>query len=339
MAVLTNTEVSQNVLVAVEITEGTAPASSWYRIPDLEFTPSWEASGQEFFGSTFKYASIFQLGKEWVAIRVRGPVGFGSQVFFLASAANYAAPVNGTPVTGKVWTFTPDIDGVNTSKSLNIQGGQTANKWQVGGCHVVDYSYDFNRDGATFECTLIGKRQTVGVTEETIDATVENVPLSPAAINCYSCATFGATPTQLDHVYAVRYNWSNLYNQEWPLKSTLTSWGDRYETRPTATMEVTALEQITSNDYTGQPFSMADMRAGTLNFFRLQCLGSQIGAGPDTYKFQIDTANLINGPVAKSFMDGLSVVTIPTLIASDPTSSKAYEQIIENTQVDFVSVA
>lgn len=338
MAILTNTETSQAVLVAVEATEGTLGAGSWYRIPDAKITPGWQRTSRAYTPSTFKFPTIIVNGKEWVVLTLEAPIGYASQVFWLSSGANYAAPANGDPVTAKLWTFTPDVDGVNASKSFSIQGGNAANSWQVLGAHVVNMSWHLDREEPTFTAELVARRQTLGAALETIDATVENFVVAGASIDVLSYATFGATPTTLDHVYAVDLTMGNLYGQEWPLKSSLTSYGDRYETMPEGTMTVTALEQQTSNDLVGHPFSFADMRAGTINFFGVKSTGAVIGIGPDTYLWQADVAALIgDGPIERTIVDGLVVVNIPLLLAADPVSNKAIQFKVRNLQVDFVT--
>jgi hypothetical protein len=331
MAVLTNTVIGQSVQLGVEVTEGTAvPANKL--LPDCKITPGWKRQGMTMVPSTYKFPTVVVNGRESSIFTVEGIVGCGTWVYWISSAGNYAAPVGAG--ADKTWTNTPTITGVNTSKTYTLEWGVPGTAYQAAGVHVVNLSVNVaGQEFVTFTAECIGKRITAGVTLTATPTAIENVPVVSTGVDVYEATTFAnltASPTQLNKIYNFEWSVSGLYGQDYPLKSSLTSWDDRYEMGGEYSAAITALEQVAGADFTGTPFTLADMRASTMNFLRVKFTGGTLGAG--TYLWQLDGAyhKAPDGPEPFGDRDGLRVLRWPLVPAADATSSKALEWKVVN---------
>lgn len=276
--ILANTEVSQTFQIGLETSEGVAVAAS-KRIPDWEVVPGWGMTGKVYTPSTFKFPTIRVHGKEWSIFEISGPIGFASYVYIMSSAGNYVAP---TGTTAKRWANTASISAVNTSKSYTMEWGNASAAYRAVNAHVVSYTTHWEFGEPTFKAQMIAKSIIPGITITPTPTTIENVPTKGAAIDIFSASSFAqldGLPTWLGHVYVVDIDHGDIYGQEWPLKSINTSWDSRFEKKPKTAVKVTALEQISGSDYTGTPFTLAALRAGTVNYVRIKATGSSIATG------------------------------------------------------------
>lgn len=297
MGTITNTEADYSFQLAVQTDDDVAATTGFKILPDARISePSWEGENVVFMPSGKRYPTISLYGQEWIAFDVEfASIGFGSVVYPLSSAANYAAPSGGGPYT---WTNIPNVGAVNSSKAFTVQAGNAVNAEQFIAARCIGYTVHTERVEPKLTTHWIAKRASLLSSGLTAGGTaIEDVPVSGQMLAYYYASSFAnlavpASRTRLLHCYSHDLDVNDLWVPEWPVNDYLQSYGDVSEQAGEYAVTLMLLEQLASGEFTGGPFTLAAMGRDTGYaspiYFRTQAMGPVIGTGTVTIAEIVD---------------------------------------------------
>jgi hypothetical protein len=268
--------------IGVETTSGTTvPANRRLTGAALSLGP--EVDIKKYRPSGFKFPTVSSLAKEWTSGRIEGPVTYTELVYFLNSVVK---SVNATGAgTDKTWTFSPATYGNDTVRTFTVEHGDSVTAVRFNHCMVTGLGMRFDRSGAELTGDFIGKAITSGITLTASPSDIAMMPVMVPDIAVKIASTqagLTAAPI-LDRVIAAEWNLTSRFAPVWTLNRSL-SYAASVETEPNLEVQFTIQANADGMAY------LADMRTGDTKFLRIEAIGPVIGAGPATYKLQIDTA-------------------------------------------------
>lgn len=290
MAILAASEVSHKFQLAKQTDDEVAAASGFKILQDASLAPpSWEGENIVFVPSGGRFPTVVIHGQEWTTFDIEfASLGYGTIVFPLASAANYAAPTGSDPYT---WSNIPNAASINAGKSFTVEEGNDTMCDRMIGARCIGYNPHFDREAPKLVTHWIAKRTETGQTLTGSAATVENIPVAGEHLAFYSADTFAhlaapASRVRILHAYTWDLDVNDLYAPEWPVNDALLSYGDVVEQMAEYGVEVIALDATSGSDFSGAPFTLAAMGRATGQatpiYFRAQAMGPVMSVGTIT---------------------------------------------------------
>lgn len=322
---------SRRLQLGVETTEGTVvPAIR--RFPNMRITPSPQMNFQTYNSTGSKFLSSVVPGSEWTEGDYEGPVSFGEIVYPFSSLLNYVAPVTVAGVS--TWTFTPNLNTTDTTKSFTMEIGNSAQADQVAGMFFNGITLTFSPDEASMKGSVMGYRlnpvasiTSAGVTD------VENFVANATRTQLYYASTFAglSSGTLVTRAFNAELNIDGKYGTYRAMNAATTGYSGRQEKVPDATLTLTLGAEYSGTDFI-EPITLADARAGAINYLRLKTDTTyNIGASSTAYSLTIDMACRVTAAYSLDSQDDvLKNVTWELSLAEDATSSKALSAVVTN---------
>lgn len=312
----------QTVQIGVETTSGTSVAAS-KKLQSMMIEPGPKAEIQSYRSMGSKFPAIAALGKEWTEANVGGGITYSEIIYPLSSVLKAVTP---TGTTAKSWVFSPATSAADTVKTFTVEQGsaERAHKFTYGLFNSMGMK--FTRESAEISGSMIGAAITDGITLTATPTSIELVPVLPTQVKVYLADLQSglAGATALARALSVEWNISDRFGPVWVLNGS-TTWAAFVETEPK--LEVKLLMEA---DTEGMAL-LTTMRAGSTKFVRIEAIGAQIAAGPDTYKLTIDTACKIMDVDPFSDEDGVFAIGFSMSGFHDATWGKATEVTAVNT--------
>lgn len=338
--------VAQGQQIGKEVTPGTAVAAT-KRLGALGFSlnPSVESEARRPRGS--KYASMVAVNKEWSEGDLTGTATYDEIVYALSSIFTTATVAQimdaATPTGAYSWTFTPSSLGADNPVTYTVQEGQStggAIAEQVSHVLVTDLDLNMSRDAVEVGGSVIGQQVQTGVTltANPTDVAANLVPIQPGDVCVYVSATAagldaaGASnpANRQGKVLSIHPSVGGRFSPVWYLNCVLSSFGAFVEApEPDFTVDYTV-----EADAAGMAW-LANFRAGTTQFVRIEALGPVIYAGNGSttqqrYTFRWDFAVKCLEPGEKSDEDGVYAISPVLQVVHDPTWGKATQVTVIN---------
>lgn len=332
-----HSRVAQTLLVAVEATEGTI-GSTFRTLPSLQVDIDMDANINTYRPSGNKYPTIAIEGKEWTMGKLSGPITYDEIVYLLSSIVNYIAPAGPTNTTVYTWTHTPSSTAQDTSKAYSIEWGDGASgsQYRTLGNFVNELSLKFTREAVELDGAVLGRRLSAGVTPSSSASTIDNSPVSPAAVDLFydtsAASNLSAESNPLTRAFEATFSIKKRFNPFWPLQSSQTSFAGRVEDAPDVTLSLKVGSDTSGTDFVA-PFTLSALRNGTTIYLRIKCSNGVIpGSGPSTnYKLLLDGAYKVTKAVKFEDIDGTLLGLGWEFTAfHDSTWGKAYQFVVTN---------
>ena len=314
--------VREHVQVGIESTYGTAVAAD-HNLRSMSVDIDAAGDNELFRPDGHKFNALAIHNMEWCTIAVNGKLTYTETDLILASI--FGAPTTTTVgSTGKKRVYDQLDTAADATQSLTIQKGQAARAHQVAGAILTDYTFTFSRkNGATLAGTGIGQLLTDPVTLTASPTDLELTPLSARDVSLFIDATAaGLGTTQMLRAFNVVFDQKGKYGPVWTLDNTQPTFATFVELAAanTCTLRLEA-------DAAGMAH-LADYRADSLIFVRLQAIGRVFEAGtpPLTYTLDYDVALAIKTPKnLGADEDGIVVIDYDCEMVRDSTWGKAVE--------------
>lgn len=320
--------INQRIQVGAEslTSLGTAVPANKNLLPfDFKFGPSFNLT--PFMATGHKYTTIQEANEEWVDGTMTGAGCYNTLVYPLAGAMGSVTPVaSGISITAKDWVFSPPITGSRVPQTYSFEQGDstTAEKFAYG--LFTQFGYKFDRSSFA----VSGKILAHALNESaTMTASPTSVPLAPIVanqINVYIDDTqVGLGTTQALKFISGDYSMDGIYGPAWFVNRANSSFSNHVDLAPKATFKI-----IVEADVTGKAL-LAKVRAGVLQYIRVECVGPQIDVTNTINNgFKHDMAVFIGKP--DQFTDGAGVYQIgfECTVAEDSTWGKSQQFTLTN---------
>lgn len=239
--------------------------------------------------SGYKYATIVVPGKDFVEGRLTGSPTYTELVYPLSSllgAATIATPSGGT--NSRSWTFAPSSTANDAARTFTVELGSSVRAQQFAYGLVTGLTMTFDRDKISLGGSMLGYAMTDGFTMTSTATAISLVPILAKQMTVYSDATSGSLGSStLTRVLSGELSITNKYGPLWVVNAANASFVTHIDIEPQARLRLTV-----EADSGGQAH-LANARAGTTEFVRLQAVGDVIEAGTITYKNTVDLAGKI----------------------------------------------
>lgn len=275
--------ISQGVQIGVESTSGTAVAAN-KKLLGMSIEPNVKVNVKNYRPMGAKFSTITALGKDWTEAKISGPLTYTDIVYMLAGNVAYAAPVQQGGTTAYLWTATPAQSSEDTIKTYTVEQGSSVRAHKAAYGLVNSFGYSITRDEAMVKGSMLMKPITDGITLTATPTDIALVPCLPTEFSLYNDPASGDLgTTKLTRGFSVDWECSNRFLGVWPIDAAVSGFASHVETEPEPIFKV-----LLEADAVGMGF-LADVRAGTRSFFRVEAIGAEVDTGYD-YTFQHDVS-------------------------------------------------
>lgn len=305
---------------------GTPVAANKNLLPfDFQFGPSFDLSS--FMATGHKYTTIQEANEEWVDGTMSGYGCYNTLVYPLAGAMGSITSVaSGDSTTAKDWIFSPPITGSRVPQTYSFEQGDsvTAEKFAYG--LFTQFGYKFDRSSFAVSGKILAHQLNESAT---MTASPTSVPLAPIVanqINVYIDDTQeGLGTTQFLKFISGDYSMDSIYGPAWFVNRANASFSNHVDLAPKATFKI-----LVEADATGKAL-LAKVRAGVLQYVRVECIGAEIDATNSINNtFQHDMAVFIGKPDQFTDSSGVYAIGFECTVAEDSTWGKAQEFTLTN---------
>lgn len=322
-----NSALTQLTQIGVETTPGTAVAAPKL-LQSLGFTWSPQLTNRIFRPTGQKYGTVAAKGRDWTQLGVTGVPTFDEIVYPLSSilgAAVVTTPDATNAPTARLWTFSPSNAAEDAVKTFTIEAGNATRARRAAYMLFSALNLNIGRDNVELGGSAMARRIETGITLTASPTGIPLVPILGDQFSIYSDATSaGLGTTKLLRTFAAEWGISDKVGGVWPLDAAQTSYAAHVETDPDPTLTLRPMA-----DSVGESF-LADLRAGTKRFIRLEAAGPSLG-GTVTYRLRIDMAVLVREVAEYSEDDGVFVSPYTFEIVNDTTWGRPLQVAVTNT--------
>lgn len=313
--------VFQQLNIGVETTPGT-PVAANKRLSGLMIRPQPKTDIKSYRGIGYKFPTVATLNKEWVEASLEGPLTYTEIVYLLSSLIGTVTPTGAG--NAKTWSFTPDSDAADTPKTYTVEWGDATRALEFAYGLVNSLKLSFSRDGCELSGSMLGQEIDDGITLTGSPTAIALMPVFPTHMAAFVADTAAglAGAGALTRVVSGEWEMADRYNPGWFL-DTSASFGVHVEKVPKLTAKLKM-----EKDAAGMGL-LANMRAGSFKFLRLQGVGAAISGGGN-YTLTVDIAGKITSDPTFSEEEGIECIEWSFDGFHDPTWGKA-------TQVDAIN--
>lgn len=317
------TTVTQTTQIGVEVTPGTVvPANR--SLQTLSIEPSIQAEVLTFTPKGGKFPTVAALGKEWTRASITGQPSYNEIVYLLASALNFAAPVQQGATAAYLWTFQPGQSAADAVRTFTVEQGSAVRAGRFAYGIVNELGMTFSRDSIELTGSMLGQRYTDGITMTAAPTSTAVVPLLPTQAEVFLDPTSAAIgTTKLTRAVRAEFALADRYGPLWVLDSARESWLAHLETEVDATLTLTM-----AADSAGMAPLVA-MRAGDCRYLRVRTVGPLIAA-TFFYTFQLDFCGVVSEVSEFSDEDGLYSIGWTFRATHDAAWSRALRVEVTN---------
>lgn len=320
---MTRSTVSQVVQIGVEVTPGTAVASSRL-LQSMSIEPAIKAEVATFRPAGGKFATVAALGKEWVQAKVTGQPTYTEIIYPLCGVLKNVTPTT-VETTGRRWTFSPSQSAADTCATFTVEQGSSARAHEFAYGTMTELGLTFSRGGIELDGTMIGRAIQDGITMTATPTALALVPILPTQVDIFLAATAaglaGASPLTLP--ISAEWRIADRFGPIFALNSTQSSFTQPIELVPAGTAKLKL-----AADATGMAL-LATMRQGATQFMRIRAQGD-ILATTERYGLVIDTALKVTDVGEFRDEDGLFAIEWTFEWCHDATWGKACEVVVTN---------
>lgn len=296
--------VNELLQLGLESVVGTAVAAN-RQMALFEVVATGEYDPKPFAGEGRKQAAAVLPNKDWVTAKwsTKGNAGdavsYTEIVYVLASLFGRPTPTTHAGGTNsKDWTFDAPLQGspANPTATYTAQQGSAAHAHQFAGFLFTDITIKGNRDGVSASGSCIAQTLTTNNALSSSPTKLLTDPILGADWTVYRDTTSaGLGTTQLLRVFEWEYAYTNVWGVIWPGNKVASgnTWAALVELDPKHTARI-KVEADAQGD-TG----FSDVRAGTTEFYRIDCKG-QVFVAPDNAinrELKIDIAGKVNAAI------------------------------------------
>ena len=300
---------------------GTAVAAS-KRLLSVSFGMSPNPDITRRRASGYKFQTLASLNREWTELSIDGGLTYTEIVYPLSSILNKPTP-SGT--TAKTWAFAPSSTAADTIASYTIEQGDATLGRRVAGAIVSELTLSFSRSDITVSGSMIGGSMESPHTMTATPTEIALVPVNGPEVAVYLSDTYAGLDTAdpLERPISVEWSLTNRFAPAWYLNQQ-TGFTQYVETAADLTV---SLEMASDAEGLGP---LPGMRTGDTTYLRIEAVGPVIGAGPDTYLLQIDTAVKVVDIGDFSEVEGVEAIQWEFEGFHDSTMGNAVEVTVVN---------
>lgn len=321
------TTVSQHVQIGVETTEGTAVAANkQLQALSISLTPQIETNRFRPMGT--KLDTLVVPGKDWTKADLAGVATYDELIYPLASAlVDPGAPAT-TGTTGKSYTYSPSAVTEDTVKTYTVEQGSAVRAQKAAGLIVTDLGikWDRNANSVDVSGSAMAQQFTDSITLTASPTSIPLVPILPSQISVYADTTAaGLGTTKLLRVLSGEFALGGRFGPLWVLNAANASYAAHVELAPDVTVKL-----LLEADAAGMGY-LANARAGSTIFVRIEAVGAVIGAGPATYKATFDFALKVESVDSLGDQNGVYAVGYSLRGVFDATWNKFLNFVLINS--------
>jgi hypothetical protein len=269
-----------------------------------------------------KYPAVASLNREWTELDLDGAITYTEIVYLLSGIMEKVIP---SGATAKTWAFTPSSSAADVIATYTIEQGSAARAHRVAYVLITDLTLTFSRTEATIGGTAIATALEDPFTLTATPTEIALIPVTGPQVQVYvadTAAGLDAAPA-LTGAVSVEWAMSNRFGPAWFLNGE-NEYSQHVELEPELT--VTLMQEADAEGMALLPI----MRTGATKFVRIEAVGAVIGAGPDTYMLQIDTACKVTDIGDFSDQDGVYAIEYTLGGFHDPTAGFATRATVIN---------
>ena len=315
--------ISQVCNLGPEVTAGTAVTAA-KRLTGLGFSMGVKTGIRSYRAAGYKYGATSSLNQEWAEGTFEGPLTYNELAYLLCGAVKNVTPSGAG--ADKTWTFSPSSTAEDTVKTFTIEQGSAVRAQRFAYGLITGLNMSFGPNGADVTAPVMGKAIEDAVTLNASPTEVALLPITRPQVSVKLAATAAGltAASKLERPIRVDWNLSDRFGPVWALNES-TDWAAHVEVEPK--LEVKLLMQA---DAAGMG-PLANLRANTTTFMRIEAVGPVIGAGPATNKLTVDTALRVSGdPSEWRDEDGVYAIEWTMNAFHDVTWAKAFNVILIN---------
>lgn len=318
--------VLEGILVGVESSSGTA-VDATRRLTTYALTPTIDREVTVNGNQGLKFGGVSQPGLDQTSWSYEGPLTYNESNFMLSTILGAPTVAQIGTSTAYRFTFTPDIDGADTKKTLTVEQGSTQRAHEVTYFHTQSWGMKFNRSG---EVTNSGTAMSQEISDDitlTNAATwsdITEVPVIADQWDVYvdtTSASLGST--QFTRVFEAELNLNDWWSTISAINSSEPSWVEAVH-NPDGKGELKLKVEANAQ---GMGL-LTDLEPGTTKYIRLLATGGTLGTS--TYSFQIDGAWKMTKPDSFEDQDGVYALGWNFELVADTTWNKAIEFQVVN---------
>ena len=318
---------SQALQVGFESTYGTSVAAT-RKLMSLTMDADIQATRRKNFGQGYNFPSSTSMERDFTEGDIGGALMFDEVLVPLAMAFGTVTPTTGTPATVRKWVWTIPLTGDIIPKSVTMEKGDTNTAEKTTGVVATALEFGWTREEITIGGSILGQLTDVAAALTTAGppTTYAKVPMNPNGVGIFMDTTSaGLGTTRMLRAFEGGISLGSLQSPIWPLNELNTSFDGVVSAQPES--ESTLLLMA---DTAGKAL-ITGLRAGTRYFMRTYVKGPVIGAGPDTYLFQVDQAVEVVDVDTLEDSDGIYAIPLTLAPVADATWGKAMEITVTNT--------
>lgn len=320
------TTVTRASQIGLESTPGTVvPAGRLYHGLSLALAPSGDF--QTYGPQGYKVDTGAYPLTEFVAGQFSGEGDFQSLAVGLASAINNPAPVRNIPTTGLSYTRTFALNprGPDTYATYTAEIGDSNLARRAAFVFANGIEIEFGRRQFRWSAPAIGRAFATGITLTATPTEIPMIPMVPRLSDVFLDSTFAALgTTKLLSNFSGRFRLTDRRATKWPQNSSLSSFSDAYELKPTIELMLQLEADAVSDTL------IAPMQAGDTRYVRVEYTGPLIETG-FSYRFRMDFAVKIAQVPTYDDQDGLQVSPWTFRPVSDANLGGAFSFSLINT--------
>lgn len=318
---------SQRLQLGWESTFNTAVAAT-HRLLSLSADFDVQASRRRNYAQGYNFPSSTSMEKDFTEAELEGQPMFDEVIVPLQMALGAVTPVAVGVGGAYSWEWDIPVDGDITPRSATLQRGDNTTGEQVAGCVVTDLSFEWDREEVSMSAALFGTQLTDAIPTAVAGLTAfPQKPMEPNGIGIWldeAHADLGTT--RMLRAFEGGFELSGLFGQIWPLNETKASFDGIVSLQPESESTVMLMA-----DAAGKAL-LENLRQGDRRYLRWAIKGPVIGAGPETYLFQIDQAIDVVDVDAYDDEEGIYVIPFTFAPMADESWGSAVKVTVVNTQ-------
>lgn len=320
--------VTKGTQIGVETTSGTAvPADKALQMLMIDLTVETET--KSFRGNGRQFANTVRINKDstsgkWDMKDADGTpaASYSELVYPLSSvfgAATITTPVGAT--NARQWEWDVALTGPTTAKTFSVEQGDAVRAHKVAYGLFTGVNIKADREGVEASGNFIAQKLTDNAT---LTSTPTLLPITPILGNQWTLyrdtTSAGLGTTALTRVYNVEVDTGDIYNPHWPGNRSNTSFATHTQVAPKPTLKITM-----QADTAGMG-GLTDIRAGTIEYFRFECIGPEVESGQNQ-SLIIDMACMYRDPIP--FKDGEDVLEVEYMLDIVEDTTWTHAMIID----------
>jgi hypothetical protein len=326
--------VNKGAQIGAESVPGTGVAANKaLQLLDLDFAAEFDTKA--FTGNGRQFVNTVRRNKDWTSGKwdmksnEGTPAASYSELVYPWSAVHGAATIT-TPGGGTIsrqWAWDVALTGPTTAKTFTVEQGDSVRAHKAAYVLPTGWNLKADREGVGASGNFIAQALSDGISMTNAPTLLPITPILGADWTLYRDSTSGGIGgTALSRVYSVELDYPDIYAASWPgnQAAATNSFATHVQVAPKPVLKIT--QQADTTGMTG----LADIRAGTTEYFRFQCVGALI-EGAINQKLIIDCAAQYADKIEIKDGDDVVEVTYILTIVEDTTWTHAMLLKLINT--------